>query len=661
MLNPQKPHRYDTDRFASMIWRKLLKDFRVLHGNQFGQQAEQHFNAGILEYRKYEYPTIGIARSAPRAIRALTVQRFKAYSQLESLLKKYRFGIDAYTDTELDELTLNKFFSEQTRIARHRPLKLSGYMVCQQARKIAKRILGSIDHESIVTNAKFGKKSSIGCPFSLAYIDHKLSDLKAFTGSSECAGWFFKEVIPNDRILGELVQGILKQGTPDLTHESLTLVNVPKTWKVHRTITPLTLLMLFYSYGIGQQVTERLADAGLDIRKLQTVHQRLVKGFSRSCSHATADLSAASDSLTKELLNRILPREWYVAIKKAMTHQLEYRVGDELYTAYSASVLPMGNGLTFPVETLIFYCIIKAIGTLTGIDGVFSVFGDDLIYPSRLHKYVVSIFPQLGLVLNLDKTFVKAPFRESCGSDYYCGCDVRPFFLRGKAQQLTKTQYLAYLYKTYNGLTRRWDPEEIRATLYSILVEIAQVTDSVFRVPESYPDTSGIRVDKPGTYPLGCKTLIWSPIYILMSGGPSISHVSRFSEKQKDKHGFPLLTKVKSNHQNNMGSRWYRFNFLQSTSKKRYIVDMKPYYWLSLQGLTDEPEDGNFWDTDFSYLSEIPTQPIQWEKVEYRRSYMRRGKRITCVKVKYKPYVASRESGGYRRKLTRQGSISDWI
>lgn len=608
---------HDTDGVARNIWSTLLRDFRSSEDQaDFCLDAERAFNQDLKSFRLGKvFPTLGLIRP----------ERFKRYAQLENLLKKYRFANDVYTDKALNKLTLEKYFLEQLRLSSHRPMSMIGHRVLCEARKIARSILGKYSREDTVTLARFGKKSSIGCPLSLAYIDQKLTDVKAFTGSSQCARWFRKSVLNEDAVLNQLVKDMSINWThPRLAHESLNLVNVPKTWKTYRTITPLTLLSLFYSYGVGEQVTARLKQSGLDLRFTQARHQKLVKGYSRSCTHATADLSAASDSLTSGLLNRVLPREWYCAVKKTFTHQVIYKDEEGLHSAYTESVLPMGNGCTFPVETLVFYCLIKAIGTLTEVDGVFSVFGDDLIYPSKLHKYVVRVFPDLGLVLNKDKTFVSYPFRESCGADYYRGCDVRSFYLKGERQLLTATQYSAFLYKTINGLLRRWDPLEIPSTIHYLFTEIANVCGEIYRVPPGYPDTAGIKTSDPLALPGGYWNLPWAPVTVLFQNG----------------------------------SRWFRFKFLSATSATRFVKSVLPYYWMALKQISDDPSERSFWETDYSYLHEAPRQSITWRRVPHIVWKHRDGRNIRCVRHKYSAMVASRVAIQLK---PGSGSISDWV
>jgi len=613
--------RYDTDLFALKIFSRMLGDFRSVQGSSFCVKAETALkDGGISGFRDYSFPEIGI----------ISPYRYKMYNQLASLFKKYRFKNDKYSDAELSVRTFEKFESEQLRIASTTHKSLFTFYVLRTARKIAKSILGPYDPEYTCRNSRFGKKSSIGCPLNLAYIDEKLSNSEAFTGSSECSKWFFKD-LGNDPILEELVNKLTSENKGrrlDLEHDSLTLVQVPKTWKISRTITPLTLLALYYSYGVGEQVTERLKKAGLDIAKLQMRHRKLIQRFSRQLnstlyggSHATADLSSASDSISSDLLNRVLPREWYNAIKKTFSRTFKFN-GKNYYTA---SILPMGNGLTFPVETLVFYSIIKAIGDLTRNQGIYSVYGDDLIYPSNIHKYVVTVFAECGFKLNLEKTFVSYPYRESCGAEFYRGVDVRPFFLPGEHRMLTKTQYLSWLYQVYNGLRRRWEECEISLTLRQILHEIAivSVDTSVLRVPPLFPDTAGIRVNSPLDIPLQERVINWSPIKIQFLNG----------------------------------SRWFSFSFLDQMPRDRFIRSIMPYYWLALQGKNDDVPT-NFWDIDSSIYSEPPRQPLRWKTVTIKKK-RKRGFKLKHIQ---KLVCTARSSMPvYSTKRTRPESISDWL
>ena len=223
---------YDTDVAAKKIWLGLLSDFRRTDGLNFATGAEAAFMTGITDYRDYEYPELGLIPAA----------RFKHWYQLKSLYKKYRFRNDSFDDEALVSKTLTGFFGKQQELATYKSRGLLEHRVLQCARKHAKRILGKYQPDATIDAAKFGKKSSIGCPLSLAYIDEKLSNVRAFTGSQECSKWFFEELLSGDPILTALVESMgVTLCDPKLRHESLNLVNVPKAWNKHRPITPYTV------------------------------------------------------------------------------------------------------------------------------------------------------------------------------------------------------------------------------------------------------------------------------------------------------------------------------------------------------------------------------------------------------------------------------------
>jgi hypothetical protein len=508
---------FDSDAIAGKIWLSLLSDFQQLCGKTFAAKALEAMRGGISTFREYHFPELGVVPPL----------RFKCYKQLEHLFKKYRFKKDRYTDEELFHKTYQAFIGEQISFSNKKPISALADLVLKKARVLSREILGKYDPEATIGLSKFGKKSSIGCPLNLAYIDQKLTDVGAFTGSSECSKWFFNDVLPKDHILLELVKKLgftLNTESPQLEHDSLNLVLVPKSWKTYRPITPLTLLGLFFSYGVGEQITNCLKSIGLDLSTLQRRHAKLVKLNSRTRKSSliggklvTADLVSASQSLTSDLLNRTLPREWYSAMKKTFSRQLCVRMPDgSVSQIYTESILPMGNGLTFPTETLVFYVILKAIAELAGVTGFISVYGDDLIYPRRLHKFVAVIFPQLGFKLNLDKTFVEAPFRESCGSDFYRGHDVRPSMLPEGCHDFSSVQYASFLYKCINSLCRRWDPIEIPKTYALLVKELDRLQYPVFRVPPSFPDTAGIRVENLAFTPPDLLKCTLSPVRIFL-------------------------------------------------------------------------------------------------------------------------------------------------
>lgn len=608
--------KYGTDRIAFNLRRTLIGDFRSSLGKDFLSTVD--FNGSAKDWRAQVLPS---PHGSSPAI-------FKRIAQMDNLLKKYRFAEDLYTDEQLHKLSLRKYFSEQERIMSPRRQSLTTMLVLQEARLIVKQVLGDLDPEEIVDAAKFGSKSSIGCPFRLAYLDYKLSDKKAFSGSKECIDWFFREYLYNDEMLARIISPAMGRFFPSgedhsfgftpaktSTHESLALVTVPKTWKTLRLITPLTLLSLFYSNGLGKVIKERLKDYGLDIGKLQHQHRRLVKTYSRTRTHVTADLSAASDSISRTLLMQLLPRKWYRAVRKVLTHRLIV----DGKPCYTASVLPMGNGVTFPLETLVFYSLIKAIGTLSKTRGTYSVYGDDLIYPTEIHGMVEKVFSQVGFVMNSDKTFVHHDFRESCGADYYRGADVRSYYFKGQSRDLTRSRYAAELYKAYNGLSLRWDPLEIPGTLHWILTELSTLGYPLLRVPPSYPDTAGIKVAQPGLVPQNCHYADWHPIK------------TSFTD----------------------GSRWWSFLFFDDKPFDRHVIKQEVYCWKAIRGLSsDDERPDTIWD-------DASPEEMSWRKITRKETKQRGSKRIVRTVDDWVPVVPSKDGAAIVTRASEP--ISDWI
>jgi len=281
----------------------------------------------------------------------------------------------------------------------------------------------------------------------------------------------------------------------------------------------------------------------------------------------------------------------------------------------------MGNGFTFPLETLVFYSLIKAVGDLSGCVGVYSVYGDDLIYPRKIHNIVHHVMDSLGIQINLDKTFVDSHFRESCGGDYYHGADVRPVILPDvPGNALSRSQYRVWLFKVINLLMRRWSPYEIPATIRLLLIEAAMYGE-LYRIPMHYPDTAGIKVHHPSDDFL-MPMLPWSKIAV----------------------GFAD------------GSQKLSFRYFAQTSKKRFITYQEPYYWLALKRESDNDEDSFTLSHTRPPSTELP-RTLEWLKVPIYRTVYYNGRRKERIIMRLRPYVAERNSVAYNQRTIL---VADW-
>jgi len=160
----------------------------------------------------------------------------------------------------------------------------------------------------------------------------------------------------------------------------------------------------------------------------QTINGNKALQASRSREFVTLDLKDASDLVSVELVRFLFGD--YVYRFFDCCRATHVHIGERLLKLRKFA--PMGNALTFPVESLVFWALVRAcIHTHYGenCDDVY-VFGDDLIYPQRYHERVVEVLRHAGLTVNTSKTFVRGFFRESCGVDAWNGTDITPLRMK---------------------------------------------------------------------------------------------------------------------------------------------------------------------------------------------------------------------------------------
>lgn len=197
---------------------------------------------------------------------------------------------------------------------------------------------------------------------------------------------------------------------------------VPKSYKTYRGIVIEPVINGMAQMGIGDIMTSRLRKAGLDLSD-QSLNQDLAHFGSITGALATLDLSAASDSIAYELVYHLLPLDWAALLARFRSSFITY-AGKRIKLEKFSS---MGNGFTFPLESLIFWALASA---CCDSHETISVYGDDIICPSGKFDEVSELLTVLGFTVNEKKSYSSGPFRESCGSDWYLGFAVRPHYPR---------------------------------------------------------------------------------------------------------------------------------------------------------------------------------------------------------------------------------------
>lgn len=222
-------------------------------------------------------------------------------------------------------------------------------------------------------------------------------------------------------------------GPPSLVKQSL-MSFVPKDDRISRSICTEPSLNMFFQLGLAEVLTKRLHSWGIDLSSQQDRNRFMARVGSRfPRSYSTIDLSSASDSMSLKMLEYLLPKQWYLLLCKLRC--VETSVKGESLTLHMVST--MGNGYTFPLQTILFAAVVRSVYKIMGIktrDGSpnrsYSVFGDDIIVVSRAYRMVCRILNLLGFVVNEEKSFETGFFKESCGVDAWKGKDVRGVYLK---------------------------------------------------------------------------------------------------------------------------------------------------------------------------------------------------------------------------------------
>lgn len=215
---------------------------------------------------------------------------------------------------------------------------------------------------------------------------------------------------------------------------------VPKNYKTDRPICIQPGGNMLLQKAIAQTIRRRLKRAGLDLDYAHEDHKAYAEAASIYEHLCTVDFRSASDTICIELVRAVIPPEWFDAMNLCRTRKTIFNDGSSIsLEKFSA----MGNGYTFELESLIFFCIALACRTLYGQkDDIISVFGDDVIITPNIVDVFIKTMTDLGLEVNTEKTFIKGPFRESCGGDYYNGFSVRPIYIKEHNEKIDGNFYL---------------------------------------------------------------------------------------------------------------------------------------------------------------------------------------------------------------------------
>jgi len=282
----------------------------------------------------------------------------------------------------------------------------------------------------------------------------------------------------------------LAHGSPTIAGpEEITAV--PKTVKISRLVKKESPLGMFFQKGMQRVLEDRVLEYfGIDTSDQPALNAELARLGSIFLEFCTMDLESASDCLGLAMLDRNIPRSamTWIRLLRSETAVVEGEV------TMLPMMATMGNAFTFPMQIVIFasavVAVYKSLGIpvirnkrekfalghrvapgadqtstsqvvnqwkelgyplgsgsgvildpithqLLGIEekvtpGNFGVFGDDIIVVKDAYNPMIRLLTYLGFRVNVEKSFGPddGPFRESCGSDWYDGVNVRGVYAK---------------------------------------------------------------------------------------------------------------------------------------------------------------------------------------------------------------------------------------
>ena len=278
---------------------------------------------------------------------------------------------------------------------------------------------------------------------------------------------------------------------PAPTEPPVRLLAVPKTLKGPRMIASEPVCHQYLQLGLMEWFRQYLpAPLRVSIDFLdQEPSKALCLEASTTGNLATVDLSAASDRLSCWVVERIFRSQPEIlnSLHACRSRWLVNATGiGEPFFMVLKKFAPMGNGTTFPVQSMV-YAIIAIACTIYEKGGKVNdrsilrvaqdirVYGDDIILPSHAVPSLVLALDFLSLKVNRMKTHSTGLFRESCGTDAFMGVDVTPLYLRDLALGKAADSIVSWVDVCKNAARKgfpvlaetmeRQIPEELRSLL----------------------------------------------------------------------------------------------------------------------------------------------------------------------------------------------------
>lgn len=301
-----------------------------------------------------------------------------------------------------------------------------------------------LDMAAIEENARFGSGASAGLVkgYPTQYY-FKVGDQPVTATSEFLLSWYEQSVRLNPLCEAANLARKARHGQADGIKGSK-LGFVPKSYASRRITVTEPSLNTYFQLGAGRVLEKALKKCiGIDFSCQPERNQRLAREGSSSGAYATIDLKQCSDYISQGLVAYMFPRSavaWFNTLRSKRVDIPAYGLrSHELHMTGT-----MGNGFTFPMQTLLLSSVVLGVYKCLDIDiscpsavtdGNFGVFGDDIVCITKAFPLISKVLKCLGLIVNEEKSFACGSFRESCGADYLDGVNVRGVYIHSYATE----------------------------------------------------------------------------------------------------------------------------------------------------------------------------------------------------------------------------------
>lgn len=264
-----------------------------------------------------------------------------------------------------------------------------------------------------------------------------------------------------------------------------------KNAEISRTCCTEANLNMLIQKACGEFIEQRLElFFGISLETQPRLNQTLAKIGSIHGTFGTMDQVSASDSIGLRLYEASMQNCFLKTMMLLSRSESAVLPNGKQVSLHMIST--MGNGFTFPLQTIIFASAVRACYQLMGFPEIeqgirqYGVYGDDIVCRKEIFDFLSSMLTKLGFSVNQEKSFNNGPFRESCGEDYFQGVNIRGVYVKSLETQ-------QQVFSCINRLNR-WSARSGIPLPSTVKLLLSWVQWKKFLVPPSESDDAGLKV-----------------------------------------------------------------------------------------------------------------------------------------------------------------------